>query len=42
MEAVIEGRWKGRKGARLHVAPEGLTLVDDGGAVVGTLPYGEM
>lgn len=39
METVIEGRWKQRGGARLHVAPEGMTLVDDTGGVVGTTPY---
>lgn len=39
METVIEGRWKRRAGARLHVAPEGMTLVDDTGAVVGTTRY---
>ena len=38
METVIEGRWK-QRGARLHVAPEGMTLVDDTGGVVGTVPY---
>jgi type II secretory ATPase GspE/PulE/Tfp pilus assembly ATPase PilB-like protein len=39
METVIEGRWKGRAGARLHVAPEGMTLVDNTGAMVGTVGY---
>src|SRR5687767_13027001 len=39
METVIDTRWKGRRGARLHVAPEGLTLVDDSGSVVGTYGY---
>lgn len=42
METVIEGRWSGRPGARLHVAPEGITLVEDGGGVVGTARYGEV
>ena len=42
METVIEGRWSGRQGARLHVAPEGITLVEDGGGVVGTASYGEV
>jgi type II secretory ATPase GspE/PulE/Tfp pilus assembly ATPase PilB-like protein len=42
MESVIEGRWKRRPGARLHVAPEGMTLVDDAGAVVGTVRYSEV
>jgi type II secretory ATPase GspE/PulE/Tfp pilus assembly ATPase PilB-like protein len=39
LETVIEGRWKKRPGARLHLAPEGMTLVDDSGAVIGTVPY---
>jgi type II secretory ATPase GspE/PulE/Tfp pilus assembly ATPase PilB-like protein len=39
METVIEGRWKHRAGARLHVAPEGMTLVDSGGVVVGSVTY---
>jgi type II secretory ATPase GspE/PulE/Tfp pilus assembly ATPase PilB-like protein len=38
METVIEGRWK-RHGARLHVAPEGMTLVDEAGGVIGTVGY---
>ncbi|MFN3648266.1 MAG: GspE/PulE family protein [Armatimonadota bacterium] len=42
METVIEGRWKGRGGARLFVAPEGLTLVDHAGAVVGAVAYPEV
>lgn len=42
METVIEGRWSGRSGARLHVAPEGITLVEDTGSVVGTAAYGEV
>lgn len=42
METVIEGRWKRRSGARLHVAPEGMTLVDDAGQLVGTVAYTEV
>ena len=42
METVIEARWKRRPGARLHVAPEGMTLVDDHGAVVGSVGYDEV
>jgi type II secretory ATPase GspE/PulE/Tfp pilus assembly ATPase PilB-like protein len=42
METVIEGRWKRRPGARLHVAPQGMTLVDDTGGVVGTVAYREV
>jgi general secretion pathway protein E len=42
METIIEGRWKRRMDARLHVAPEGMTLVDDTGAVMGTVTYAEV
>lgn len=42
METVIEARWKRRAGARLHVAPEGMTLVDDAGSLVGTVRYTEV
>jgi general secretion pathway protein E len=41
METVIEGKL-GRGSGRLHVAPEGLALVEDGGAVVGTARYEEV
>lgn len=42
METVIEAHWKRKAGARLHVAPEGMTLVDDHGAVVGSVRYDEI
>src|SRR5947199_4884772 len=42
METVIEGRWKRQGGARLHVAPEGITLVDPAGGVVGSAAYEDL
>jgi hypothetical protein len=42
METVIEGRWEGRAGRAAARRPEGVTLVDDAGAVVGTAGYTEV
>jgi type II secretory ATPase GspE/PulE/Tfp pilus assembly ATPase PilB-like protein len=42
METVIECRWNRRGGARLHVAPEGMTLVDDTGEVVDSVRYAQV
>jgi len=42
METVIDCRWKRRPGAKLHLAPEGMTLLDDAGGVVGTVPFTEV
>lgn len=42
METVLDAKWKGRGGARLHIASEGMILLDSSGAVVGTVPYEEV
>ncbi len=42
METVIEGRWKNGDGARLHIAPEGMTLLDSAGGVIGSVAYDDV